>query len=541
MIACTLLENCGRFLYRSKPTHAKCARQLEILMRLKESKVQDQNLEYLIDNAFYQCVPQTTRGIKRKERTPMYLYIRHLILNRLAPVQDRSSRKDKQRKQRALLNRVVKLIEKLNLQDEVTQNMLVKSFLSITKGKFGSIKNVCSVLRTLRSHKFDFITCRVIDGLLELIRAGLDVSDFRHNQRRVGQMKFLGELCVARLVNMNLIFETLYMLIEIGHPFPAPEKTDDDDEVLPLRPLRQGEPRSVRSHPSVLCKADMPHDVLRIRLICVLLDTVSHVLKRSKLYKKRLDTFLIYFDRYISFKWSLTLDVRFMIENTIEDLRPGREIPKPSLVNETEKCVEEYEKSLNYDVHNADTVRFAQDVDEEEEEEELEDMDDEEQTEDKVEEKQDSEEQSVHILREERTEEADPEFEKQFRAMMKSSSSTNNLSDRNFDKLSIPVSLLGERTKAEKNTTQPTRNRGVTFKLLNRRGGKVAAKTLVIPERVSLSQYAKVSRDAERKERDAFAKRILEGAERQEMDGDEDASPLVKIQQPVIFRKRKKY
>ena len=70
---------------------------------------------------------------------------------------------------------------------------MVKSFLSITKGKFGSIKNVCSVLRTLRSHKFDFITCRVIDGLLELIRAGLDVSDFRYNQRRVGQMKFLGE------------------------------------------------------------------------------------------------------------------------------------------------------------------------------------------------------------------------------------------------------------------------------------------------------------------------------------------------------------
>ena len=53
--------------------------------------------------------------------------------------------------------------------------------------------------------------------------------------------------------------------------------------------------------------------------------------------------------------------------------------------------MEEYEKSLNYDVQNADAVRFVQDVEEEEEEEELEDMDDEEQTEDKVEEKQDSE------------------------------------------------------------------------------------------------------------------------------------------------------
>ena len=519
-------------------------------MRLKESKVQDQNLEYLIDNAFYQCVPQTTQGIKRKERTPMYLYIRHLILNRLAPLQDRLSRKDKQKKQRAVLRQVVKLIQRLDLQKEDTQNMLIKSFLSITKGKFGSIKNVCSVLRNLRSQKFDFITCRVIDGLLELIRAGLEVSDFRHNQRRVGQMKFLGELCVARLVNMSLIFDTLYMLIEIGHPFPAPEKTDDDEVLLP-RPLRQGEPRSLRSHPSVLCKADMPHDVLRIRLICVLLDTVSHVLKRSKIYKKRLDTFLIYFDRYISYKWSLTLDVRFMIENTIEDLRPGRQIPKPSFVNETEKRVEEYENMLNFDEHDAVTFAQQEEIVEEDdgEEDENQDMDNSDDDDEngqkddgKMKEKHEHDsDDTVHIVQEERTEEADPEFEKALRAMMKtsSSSSTKKLSDRNLDKLSIPVSLLGERNAADKSSKNSTRKTGVAFKLLNRRGGKVLAKNLFVPEGVSLSQYARVSRDAERQEREAFAKRILEGAERQELDIDEDASPLVKIHQPVIFRKRK--
>ena len=70
------------------------------------------------------------------------------------------------------------------------------------------------------------------------------------------------------------------MLIEIGHPRPAPEKADDD-EVLPLRPSVKSQKSSISS--SVLCKADLPHDVLRIRLICVLLDTVSPVLKRSKL------------------------------------------------------------------------------------------------------------------------------------------------------------------------------------------------------------------------------------------------------------------
>ena len=68
--------------------------------------------------------------------------------------------------------------------------------------------------------------------------------------------------------------------------------------------------------------------------------------------------------------------------NTIEDLRPGRENPKPSLVNETEKCVENYEKSLNYDGHNvdADGAQDVEDAEEEEEEEkDVQDMDDEEQ------------------------------------------------------------------------------------------------------------------------------------------------------------------
>ena len=60
---------------------------------------------------------------------------------------------------------------------------------------------------------------------------------------------------------------------------------------------------------------------------------------------------------------------------------------------------------------------------------------------------------------------------------MKSSSSTNNLSDRNFDKLSIPVSYLESARKQRKNNTTD-RNRGVTFKLLNRRGGKVGQKPL---------------------------------------------------------------
>ena len=53
-VAATLLEGCGRFLYRQPETHSRCKELLDIMMRLKNAKNVDESIGYMVENA---CVP----------------------------------------------------------------------------------------------------------------------------------------------------------------------------------------------------------------------------------------------------------------------------------------------------------------------------------------------------------------------------------------------------------------------------------------------------------------------------------------------------
>ncbi len=60
---------------------------------------------------------------------------------------------------------------------------------------------------------------RVVDGVLEDIRLGLELNLPKLNQRRVSTLKYLGELYNYQLVESNVIFRTLYLLLSFGaHP-----------------------------------------------------------------------------------------------------------------------------------------------------------------------------------------------------------------------------------------------------------------------------------------------------------------------------------
>lgn len=52
-LSCTLLECCGRFLFRSLPTHERTSNLLEIMMRKKNVLHLDNRLAMLVENAYY--------------------------------------------------------------------------------------------------------------------------------------------------------------------------------------------------------------------------------------------------------------------------------------------------------------------------------------------------------------------------------------------------------------------------------------------------------------------------------------------------------
>ncbi len=57
----------------------------------------------------------------------------------------------------------------------------------------------------------------VIDNLLEKITLGLEQNDFKFNQRRIAEVKYLGELYNYKMVDSPLIFDTLYRIVTFGH------------------------------------------------------------------------------------------------------------------------------------------------------------------------------------------------------------------------------------------------------------------------------------------------------------------------------------
>lgn len=57
----------------------------------------------------------------------------------------------------------------------------------------------------------------IVDSIAEGIRVGLEQNNFRHNQKRIAIVKFLGELYNYRMVDSPLIFSTLDTLLSTGH------------------------------------------------------------------------------------------------------------------------------------------------------------------------------------------------------------------------------------------------------------------------------------------------------------------------------------
>lgn len=57
---------------------------------------------------------------------------------------------------------------------------------------------------------------RVVDTVLEDIRTGLELNLPKLNQCRVSSIKFIGELYNYQLLESNVIFRILYLLLQFG-------------------------------------------------------------------------------------------------------------------------------------------------------------------------------------------------------------------------------------------------------------------------------------------------------------------------------------
>jgi regulator of nonsense transcripts 2 len=279
-IICNLLENCGRYLLRNPDTSPRMASFLETLQRKKSAQVLGQQERMLIENAVYYVNPPERAAIEQKERTPVELFLRKIMYQDLT---------------RRTLDRTVKQIRKMHWEEQEVVNFLHKIFSKPGKIKYSNIHLLAVILGTIHRYHQDF-AISVIDDLLESITFGLELNDFKFNQRRIAEVKFLGELYIYRLVDSPLVFDTLYKLLNYGW-------------------------QGGYARPELYNPLDLPDDYFRIRLVCNLLETCGMYYDKGAA-KKKLDFFLTYFQYYVCTKEALPMDVEFIVQDAYNLTRP---------------------------------------------------------------------------------------------------------------------------------------------------------------------------------------------------------------------------
>ena len=224
-IIANLLENCGRYLLRNPDTSPRMKSFLETLQRKKAAHHLGQQERMLVENAMYYVNPPQRAAIQQKERTPTELFVRKLIY------MDMNKR---------TYTKVLKSIRKLHWEESEVQHrlkydivqlinvqvveILEKIFSKPSKVKYSNIHLLAILVGALFRYHQDFVIS-IIDSLLESITLGLEQNDFKFNQRRIAEVKYLGELYNYKMIDSPVIFDTMYRIVTFGHRkvHPSPE------------------------------------------------------------------------------------------------------------------------------------------------------------------------------------------------------------------------------------------------------------------------------------------------------------------------------
>ncbi|KAF3055689.1 Regulator of nonsense transcripts 2 [Daldinia childiae] len=509
-IICNLLENCGRYLLRNADTSPRMATFLETLQRKKSVQHIGQPERMLIENAIYYVDPPERASIQQKERTPTELFIRKLIYVDLT---------------KRNYTKVLKQIRRLHWEESEVVAILTKVFSRPAKVKYGSIHILAILLSAIYRYHPDF-TVTVIDNVIESVIFGLEQNDFKFNQRRIAEVKYLGELYNYRMLEHPVIFDTMYKIMTFGY---------------------NGVPVPGRFNPF-----DLPDDYFRIRLVATMLETCGMFFNRGAAGKK-LDYFLSFLQYYIYTKQPLPMDIEFIVQDTFSLTRP-----QWKLATTLEEATKAFQLAVAQDQKNAgldksvDQDEASSGASSEDEgdggegdgdgdivlpeadgdDSELDDDDDIfEDAETQLHSPQDeSEEEAIVVTR--KAEEIDPEdeadFEREYAKMM-----AESLESRKFDRkplFDVPLPVR-PKTRDISSTTDTDGANGesapstMAFSLLTKKGNRQQTRTVALPSDSTFAVAMKTQQQAEREEQQRIKNLVLNYDLRENEDPDGHDKP----------------
>ncbi|GAB1318794.1 mRNA decay protein [Madurella fahalii] len=499
-IICNLLENCGRYLLRNPETSPRMASFLETLQRKKSVQHIGQAERMLIENAVYYVDPPQRPAIQQKERTPMELFIRKLVYA------DLSKRN---------YSKILRQIRRLHWEEKEVVAVLHKVFSKPGKIKYGNIHLLAILLSAIYRYHTDFVI-GVVDSVIESIAFGLEQNDFKFNQRRVAEVKYLGELYNYRMLEHPVIFDVMYKIMTFGHGGP---------------PI-----------PGRINPFDQPDDFFRIRLISTILETCGMFFNKGAAGKK-LDYFLSFFQYYIHTKNPLPMDIEFLVQDIFALTRPqwklASNLEEASKVFQLavaqdhktsglDKGVEQDDRTsaMSSDDENGDDMPLAEHDDDEElgsEEAEAEESE-----QNPSYHNSESEEEAIVVTREE--EEIDPEdeadFDREYAKIMAESFETRKFERKQQFDIPLPVrpknrELASGSETAESGTGTPGGT--MAFSLLTKRGNRQQTRTVELPSDSTFAVAMINQRQAAKEEQQRIKNLVLnlDLRENEENDGHE--------------------
>ncbi|KAH6953288.1 hypothetical protein HG530_000031 [Fusarium avenaceum] len=493
-ILCNLIENCGRYLLRNPETAPRMMSFLETLQRKKSVQHIGQPERMLIDNAVYYVDPPERSAIEQKERTPMELFVRKLIYV------DMTKRN---------YSKILKQIRRLHWEEAEVVAILEKVFSKPGKVKYGSVHLLGILLSALYRYHPAFVV-KVIDNVIESVAFGLEQNDYRFYQRRVAEVKYLGELYNYRMLEHPVIFDTMYKIMTFGYGGP---------------PV-----------PGKYSPLDPPDDFFRIRLVSTMLETCGMFFNRGAAGKK-LDYFLSFFQYYIFTKASLPMDIEFLVQDTFALTRPQWKLAAglEEAVKAFQLAVAQDQKSAGVDKGvDADdaTSDASSDDDNDEDGDDNDDSASEEEEAEDVEDDSDDEsafdDEAIVVTRQE--EEVDPEdeadFEREYAKMM-----TESLESRKFERKQLFDVPLPVRSKnRDANSTEGGEDelppgQTMAFSLLTKKGNRQQTRTVELPSNSTFAIAMKNQQQAEREEQQRIKNLVLNYDLQQSEDQDGGTNP----------------
>ncbi|KAG6005866.1 hypothetical protein E4U21_007574 [Claviceps maximensis] len=487
-VLCNLIENCGRYLLKCPETAPRMASFLETLQRKKSVQHIGQPERMLIDNAVYYVDPPERPAIQQKERTPMELFVRKLVYSDIT---------------KRNYGKILKQIRRLHWEEAEVVLILEKVFSKPGKVKYGNIHILAILLSALYRYHPGFVV-KVIDNVIESVSLGLEQNDFRFCQRRVAEVKYLGELYNYRMLEHPVIFDTMYKILTFGYGGP---------------PV-----------PGRLNPFDPQDDFFRIRLVATMLETCGMFFNRGAAGKK-LDYFLSFFQYYVHTKSTLPMDIDFVIQDVYSLTRPQWKfapsfddaakalqlaIIQDQKTTGVDRIIEadDATSGASSDDDNGDGDDIEQEVEGEDDSASDDDEADQHDPDDDSVDDINFNEESIVVTRQEET--VDPEdeadFEREYAKMM-----AESLESRKFERKTLFDVPLPVRPKTrepsmsmaqEHEPTSPTTDTMV-FSLLTKRGNRQQTRTVELPSDSTFAVAMKSQQQAEKEEQQRIKNLVL--------------------------------